>query len=289
MTSAPHTDVASHERLGFTLCLALALHAVVILGLGFEHHLRSLPAPTLEVTLAQHSSERAPERADFLAQHHQEGSGTLDEAAMMTTRELADFHDNSVREVSPAQQVFAREAEAARLAVVSTTAEARERSPSHPDEPAPEGYSQAQQTLLQRAQEIASLEARLDAQMQAYAKRPRVRRLTSVATQRSEDAEYLHHWRTRVEAVGNRNYPEAASRQQLYGDLRLMVALLPNGEVLEVRVLQSSGHRVLDEAAVRIVHLAAPYPPFPAALQRQVDVLEIIRTWRFHRDQLSAS
>jgi len=278
----------THERLGFTLCLALALHAVVILGVGFEHHLRTPPAPTLEVTLAHHQDREPPDQADFLAQHDQKGSGTLEEAAMLTTLEQADFQDNLVREVSPLHRDFSRPQPDARTPVITTRAQSSQSHPERQSEPSPEGETGDLVTPEQRAAEIAALEARLDTQVQAYAKRPRIRRLTSVSTRRSEDAEYLYHWRSRVEAVGNRHYPEDASRRQIYGDLRLMVSLLPNGEILEVRILQSSGHRILDEAAVRIVHQAAPYPPFPAELQRQVDVLEIIRTWRFHRDQLSA-
>jgi protein TonB len=68
-----------------------------------------------------------------------------------------------------------------------------------------------------------------------------------------------------------------------------MVALLPNGEIQEIKVLKSSGYKLLDEAAIRIVHLAAPYDAFPPDMRRQVDVLEIIRTWRFHKDRFSSS
>ncbi|MDG1773370.1 MAG: TonB family protein, partial [Oceanicoccus sp.] len=69
----------------------------------------------------------------------------------------------------------------------------------------------------------------------------------------------------------------------------MVVSILPNGDVYQVKILQSSGHKILDQAALKIVHLAAPYDPFPQAMQRNVDVLEIIRTWRFHKDKLSSS
>ncbi len=69
----------------------------------------------------------------------------------------------------------------------------------------------------------------------------------------------------------------------------MVVSLLPNGEVHRVKILKSSGHKVLDQAAIKIVHLAAPYDPFPTQMQNSVDVLEIIRTWRFHKDRLSSS
>lgn len=277
-----------HDRLGFTLLLALALHAALILGISFTREPRARGATKLEITLAQHRSDKAPERADFLAQHNQEGSGTLKEKAQLTTRHKADFHDNAIREISPVQQLAAQRQAAPQRALVATTAASDRRTAVRDEEDKPEQQAAGDVTILQRSLEIASLEAKLDIQRQAYAARPRVRRLTSVAARQSEDALYLHNWRTRIEQVGNQNYPDQARRQQIFGDLRLLVALLPNGEVQEVKVLKSSGFKVLDEAAMRIVHLAAPYQAFPPEMRRQVDVLEIIRTWRFHKNRLSS-
>ncbi|WP_372765015.1 energy transducer TonB, partial [Litorivivens sp.] len=97
-----------------------------------------------------------------------------------------------------------------------------------------------------------------------------------------------HHWRTEVETIGNNNYPDQAKRLGLEGSLRLMVALLPDGSIDKVEILQKSGHPLLDSAAIRIVRLAAPFAPFPPELRREVDVLEIIRTWRFEQSTLTS-
>lgn len=279
-------DRYRRDRLGFTVLLALALHAAVILGISFDKELREQAAAKLEITLAQYRSEKTPDRVDFLAQNNQEGSGTLKEKALLTTRHTADFHDNAIREVSQQQQVAAQQQQARQQTLVSTTANTPAKSAARAERDETQQQSDSEVTLLQRSMEIASLEAKLDIQRQAYAARPRVRRLTSVATRRSEDALYLNEWRNRIEQVGNRHYPQQARDRGIFGDLRLMVALLPNGEVHEVKVLKSSGQKMLDEAAIRIVHLAAPYQPFPSEMRRQVDVLEIIRTWRFHKGQL---
>ncbi len=83
--------------------------------------------------------------------------------------------------------------------------------------------------------------------------------------------------------VGNLNYPEEARRNRIYGSLRLMVSLLPDGHVKDISVLESSGHRVLDDAAIRIVRLAQPFAPFPKDMREEADILEIIRTWKFSR------
>jgi periplasmic protein TonB len=278
-----------HDLLGFTLLLALALHAVIILGITFDKETRDRAAATLEITLAQYKSDKAPQRADYLAQHNQEGSGTLKEKALLTTRKTADFQDNVIRDISPVQQMAALQQKSAQKALIATHSRAERKTAQQNDKDTPQQQAQSDVTIEQRSLEIASLEAKLDIQRQAYAARPRVRRLTSVAAKKSEDALYLNDWRERIESIGNRNYPERAKVQQIYGELRLMVALLPNGEVSEIKILKSSGQKLLDEAAIRIVQLAAPFDAFPPEMRTQVDVLEIIRTWRFHKDRLTSS
>lgn len=281
-----------HDRLGFAFCLALALHAAFILGVSFNREDRSSAAPRLEITLAQHRSESSPEEADFIAQSNQQGSGTLEEKAMLTTRELADFQDTTIREVTPQQQIRSSQQQSADKPLLASLSPSQQRVSQtieeleNTEEIPLETQDQA---TIQRSLEIASLEAKLDIQRQAYAKRPRIRRLTSLSTKQSDDALYLHNWRTKIETIGNQNYPAQAKQQHLYGDLRMVVSLLPNGDIHSVKILESSGHKVLDQAAIRIVHLAAPFDPFPIHMQRKVDVLEIIRTWRFHKNQLTSS
>ena len=112
---------------------------------------------------------------------------------------------------------------------------------------------------------------------------PRVRRIVEDRTETSEDDWYLESWRRKVERIGKLNYPEQARARKIYGSLRLLVAIEPDGALRDVRVIDSSGHQVLDDAAVRIVRLAAPYAPFPSAMREDTDVLEIVRTWQFRK------
>jgi protein TonB len=142
--------------------------------------------------------------------------------------------------------------------------------------------------LDQILREMQQLQTRLQEQHQAYTDRPRVRRLSSVAAMQAEDAAYLQAWREQVEAVGNSHYPEASLRYGLFGSLRLLVVVRYDGVVEDVRVLASSGYDALDEAAIRIVRMAAPFPPFPPALRESADRLEIIRTWQFRENRLSS-
>jgi protein TonB len=129
------------------------------------------------------------------------------------------------------------------------------------------------------AREIASLEARIALEQQANAKAPRVKRLTSVSTKTADEAAYLNMWRQKVERVGNANFPSSG----VYGDLRMLVVLNYDGKLKDVRILESSGYKVLDDAALRIVRLAAPYQDFPVEMRKKYDQLEIIRTWKFSR------
>ncbi|SVE45157.1 uncharacterized protein METZ01_LOCUS498011, partial [marine metagenome] len=151
--------------------------------------------------------------------------------------------------------------------------------------PIPEAHEIAVETSLRaRALEIASLEAKLDQQQQIYAKRPRIKRLTSLSTASSADAFYLNSWRRKIETIGNLNYPKEARKRRLYGSLRLMVAITPDGALKEVELLESSGHKTLDDAAIRIVRLSSPFAPFPDELRQTTDILEIIRTWQFRKN-----
>lgn len=280
------TDIdLSRERFGFTVFLSACIHAIIILGVGFTYLEELSSEPALEITMAQYRSEIAPDDADFLAQENQIGSGVLDETAAPSTPFVSDFQDDAIREVVPLPQTpeIVNDIETQDVAVISTfqdddqiRQQLEELEPEQDrliaDEPSPEELTLA----------IASLQAQLDIRRQEYAKRPRRYTISSASTLKSHDALYLDNWRRRIEAVGNLNYPEEARRRQLYGSLRLLVALLPDGKVLDIQILQSSGHRILDQSAIEIVNLAAPFQPFPEAMREEADILEIIRTWRFH-------
>lgn len=290
---AERPTVSANDRMLFTLFIAGMLHALLILGVGFDFP-DPRPAPSaLEIVLAQSRSDKAPVDADFVAQANQEGSGQLDKAALPTTDELAQFEDVQVREIQPVQQTATQKpVEEANSKIVTTQGDSRQQitlqQPS-PEDRKVELTKEERLAMIQRSLEIASLEAQLEEQKQLHAKRPRKRQLTSVSTKESRDAYYLYGWSKKIETVGNLNYPAEARRKKIYGNLRLMVAVRADGSVQEVRVLKTSGYRVLDQAAIDIVRLAAPFSPFPPEIRSDTDILEIIRTWQFEKgDRLSS-
>ena len=95
---------------------------------------------------------------------------------------------------------------------------------------------------------------------------------------------YLNSWERKVEKIGNLNYPQEAKRKKLYGSLLLLASILPNGNLKEVRIVETSGHEVLDRAALSIVQMAAPFAPFPKEMEKEIDLLEIIRIWQFRKN-----
>lgn len=313
--SSSQAPPSTADRFGFPLFIAIAVHGLLILGLNFTAEQPKPAAITLEVTLAQFKSDKAPEKADFIAQNDQLGSGEQQHKSLPTTREVAPFQTNQATPVAPgikpsqheliqppqplqeqAEQPDKADAkqliEAEQPEQVSTLADSLwqvvKLTPEQPAAAAPVATGMSA-SLLARSLEIASLEAKLDTLRQEHASAPRIRRLTSASTRASYDAQYLDSWRRKVERVGNINYPEQARRRELYGNLRLVVVLRPDGSLERVDVLKSSGHKVLDDAAKRIVRLAAPYAPFPPELRKHADRVEIIRTWKFERSRLGVN
>jgi protein TonB len=144
------------------------------------------------------------------------------------------------------------------------------------------------QDLVQRSLEIARLEAEISKSISLYEKMPK-RKFIGARTQEYRYAQYVEDWRGKVERIGNMNYPEAARRQKIYGKLTLTVNIRSDGSIENVEINLSSGQRILDAAAQRIVKLAAPYAPFPPDIRKETDILSITRTWTFTtNDQLEA-
>lgn len=280
-SNSPPT-VTSRDRLGFTLFLAAVLHALVILGITFDIPTPSELSKSLEIILATQQSEAPPEDADYLAQMNQQGSGTLEEKAAPSTTEEAPFQDSEINRISPPPQVSAPPPAPVQQKTVTTTAPSQQRVTTAPPspKPLPAPAAQLRFDMNDLSREIASLEAQLAEERQAYARRPRILRLNAASTMQDKGAFYKDAWRRKVEQVGNLNYPAQARANRIYGSLRLLVQINRDGTLRDVQILESSGEQVLDQAAMRIVRLAAPFMPFTGDLM-DIDVLEIIRTWRF--------
>ncbi|HET8730390.1 MAG TPA: TonB family protein [Moraxellaceae bacterium] len=276
--------VSSNDRLSFTIFVACMLHAILIFGVVFTAPHVNMPH-VMEVTLAQHRSKEPDKSADFLADANQQGSGTLASAALVTSPQQSRFHDQNINDIQPVErQTLTQAAQSEQRQVITTTARSTHQVDTRKAREQRDAQTEsrdAQLAMAWQSDEIASLQARLDAKKQAYAKRPRVRVVSTVSTRYDRDAAYVDAFRSRVEEIGNKNYPVQAKQRKIFGNVRLMVAILPTGQVKDIVTLKSSGHAILDEAARQSVRLAAPFQPFPAAIRRDTDILQIIRTWKF--------
>ena len=269
------------QPLAAALVFSLALHAFALLGVGFV-----LPDPRiaanllqpLEVVLVNSKSESRPAKADALAQNNLDGGGNTAENRR-AKNPLPTLNDD--RQFAPeqsAQHVRQLEQEARRLLTQnkSTQSVAQEKSPK----PQEVDHQNSGQDMVSRALEIARLEAEISQDMDAYQKLPR-RKFIGARAQEYRFAQYIEDWRIKIERIGNLNYPEAARQQKIYGSLQLTVSIRADGSVENVEVSRSSGQRILDAAAQRIVKLAAPYSPLPPDIRKDTDILSITRTWTF--------
>jgi len=274
----------------FTLALlaSLLLHAV-LLSIHFRLPQALLHAKerALDVILVNSKSAQAPSEAQARAQANLDGGGNSDEnlrirtplPAAQTTREGDDLLEAQRRIVAletRQRQLLtqARSAQAIRLAE-------RKEDPQALPQAAP-GTDLASNALA-----IARLQGQIDRQTQAYNQRPK-KHVFSPRTSEYRFAQYVEDWRQKVEQIGNLNYPEAA-KGKLYGTLVITVEINADGTVALAEIDRSSGKKILDEAALRIVRLGAPYAAFPPNIRRNTDTIIITRTWSFTRaDMLQA-
>jgi periplasmic protein TonB len=262
----------------------------VIIGVGFK--LPGMPKwdephNVMDVVLVNSRSATRPVKADALAQANLDGGGNTDRKLRASTPLPALAPRDPSRELHAAEALKRQlEAEAKELMTrikSNATVVSMPRAPEGTAKPDPRA-----QDLVQKSLEIARLEAQIRREHQAYQERPK---RTFVGARASEYrfAQYVDTWRQKIERIGNLNYPSEAKAKRIYGSLQLTVAIKANGEVESVEINRSSGHKILDDAAVRIVRLAAPFERFPENIHVDTDILHITRTWTFtHSEQVTA-
>ena len=280
-------SVTTGDRFSLTVFFALAMHAIIILGVSFNLVDETDPdsLSTMEITLVHNRAEEEPEDADYLAQANQLGGGNVEEKVRdsspfsnTTPTQEQGIAPTSVRDMAPPPVPVKQAQEELMTVDKSRLKEASQ--PQHDPLPVPpENVTAAQ--LFERSQEIARLSAKIEQIKKSYAVTPRQTYVRGANAREFRFASYMDAWRTKVERLGNLNYPEEAVRRGISGALLMDVAINPDGSLHSVRVLRTSGHKVLDEAAVRIVKLAAPYPPLSEDILQDTDILHIPRVWQF--------
>jgi protein TonB len=275
---------AGHDRtLAIAIGASLLLHAAALtVHFKFPAALRwQSSEPRLEVVLVNAKTRERPTRADVLAQANLDRGGNVDErrqarSPMPVTnprqpgRDLAAAQ-RRVRELEARQQQLLAQAREAQARVAAEPARI---TPAEQAAPQPRGRDLADLALA-----AMRLQAQIDKQLEDYQKRPRKKFIGANAAE-YRFAQYEEDWRAKVERLGTVNYP-AEARGKLYGNLRLTVTLRSDGSVESVELDRSSGLKVLDAAAFKIVRMAAPFAAFPPSIRRDTDLLVITRTWFF--------
>jgi periplasmic protein TonB len=312
VVSATVKSKVSRNPLWFAFWISVIVH-LVILSIKFQPELKKFTdqLPTLEVMLVNSKTKEAPTKAEVLAQANLDRGGNTDDNRKMKTAlpapnqkmqevKLTQQAEPSsasksakltAEEIREQKQVLELEKQAQAL---MTQMQALQKVQSQPTQQAattdPEVGDQSvklktlnTQDLIASAKEIDRLEALIAKQQDEYQKRPK-RKFIGARTQEYKYAMYIEAWRQKVERVGNLNYPAAAKNQKLYGQLQMTVSIKSDGSLEEVKINRSSGYKILDEAAKKIVELSAPFSEFPADIRRDTDILSVTRTWTFTQE-----
>ena len=274
--------ITDSDRFGMTFFLAVIFHGIVILGITFS----IAPAddddasPALDIILVQTKAPDEAEKADYLAQISQKGGGDSDHKArpkeLFSAPTLSE--DPGLSEQTNVQQIKKQKLNEQVALLTQTDAEydiTTEENPLKADDDMTVDNNDSKQDT-----QAARLAPEISNQIEEQASVGRTKYLNS-STKAFGPAKYMREWINRVERIGNLNYPDQARRQKLSGTLILDVVINADGKLVKIDLRQSSGHQILDDAAKRIVKLAAPYSAFPEKLRQETDVIHITRSWEF--------
>ncbi|UCB53970.1 MAG: energy transducer TonB [Thiotrichales bacterium] len=284
-TVARAPQITDNDRLGMTLFLAAVLHGIVILGITFSisSSADSELLPTLDVILVQTHNPSEADDASYLAQVSQQGGGNSEEQSRPTDLFTApSLSKNPGVAMATSEQQQASQQQVEKVTMLhqddSSYRIDTDQEKQNPDDKTRLDRQNQNQNIKQ-----ARLAQELSTQIQHLSDTARTKYLNS-STREFAPAAYMRQWINRVERIGNLNYPDQARREKLSGTLILDVVISADGELIKADLRQSSGHQLLDDAARRIVELAAPYSPFPPKLREQADVIHITRSWEFLND-----
>jgi protein TonB len=288
-------EIASRTRIELALLVSILLHILVISTVSFTMPERKPAAdlsPPLDVVLVNAQSPAKPPKADAMAQANLDGGGNTD----APRRAKSPFPVREQEKPEQKKEVAARKVEPVQREtrqIMTRPAPKNEVEAEPVPVPVPQPQSEAPveanaTEIVRRGLEIARLEAQISRDWDSYQKRPR-RKFIGARTQEFRFARYIEDWRLKIERIGELNYPQAAREQKAYGSLVVTVSIKANGTLEKVEINRPSGWKILDEAALHIVRLAAPFGAFPPDIAADTDILSITRTWTFTRsDQLIA-
>lgn len=284
-----------HIGIVLGVTVSILFHGFCLFGIGFrmpDGSLRKERDPDLQIVLVNARHKQSPKHPQALAQANLDGGGDSAKKDDMPTsplppQETASDGDalaattQKLRQVEASQQQLLAQAKATQIALQRAQTNQQTEQPADTPQASQRGLDMATATA------IARQEAVVDRMLRDYAARPR-KGVISPRTQEYKLAQYGEDWRIKVQRVGELNFPRS-TQGSLYGSVQVSVELRPDGSVLTAEILRASPNPKLNEAALRIIKLASPYAPFPPDIRKEYDILVLVRTLNFTREDIGVT
>lgn len=274
------SGTSENDALLVAVFIAAVLHVLIILSINFSMPEREETSRAIEITIATTPAQKPPKQASFLAQENQIGAGKQKTKPEPPKQKLPS--QGTMPNKQPQNKPAPRPPATTPKKIISTIRPAEQKTATSPTKAPTESQSKPTPTITAAAlqQQISQLGSEVR-RHQLSADLSKIKHVNSVSTHKYIASQYEMDWKKKVETTGNLNYPEVARKKNFFGTLTMEVGINPNGTIYNIRIKQPSGNPALDEAAIRIVRMSAPFPPLPQELLKELDVLVITRVWKF--------
>jgi len=280
------------------LFLALLIHAFIIFQVGFslpEKHQLKPKKLDIVINLAKTKQQPKVKDTDYFAQSNQQGGGQKElkqkpTNVLPTSPKLANEKvrppkkkPKPVKKIVPPKIIQSQLSTQVKSKLKAAKLKKKTRKDDKKKTKVPKVLKKplvTSQYLTYLKKQIIDLEADIDLETKVYSRRSKYKYINA-STAKALDAEYIRQWTRKIERIGNLNYPIQAQRNKLSGKLILAVTIGPKGKILNIEIRKSSKHKVLDDAAIRIVRLSAPFAAIPESVLQDNNALVITRTWLF--------
>jgi periplasmic protein TonB len=275
---APSSTLSNNDSLLIALFIAVIVHIVLVLGMNFTTPQQEKINRSIDITLVNTPTKKAPKKANYLAPENQLGAGELPKKPKPPAQKLPSQGNGQVKQI---KKIAPEESTPKAAPKIITQPKAEKKvvtAAKAAVDSQPEKRPQLTAESLQ--QQIAELGTEIR-QSQPSAEQTRIKFVDAVSAHKYVAAQYMKDWESKVERTGNLNYPEAAAKKNFSGTLTMDVGIKADGSIYSIRISRSSGNPALDEAAKRIVRMSAPFAPLPLDIRKELDVLVITRVWKF--------
>lgn len=268
-----------------TLFLAMAVHAALIFGVTFDFNrgIKEIANRDLTITVIRNPNKPTKnKKADYAAQISQDAAGNIHKKHLPKTQIAPPAVKPATKTTRKTSGNTSKNKERTKKAVKVSRSKKQTRKKRRKTKNAERNFDPSE-FLERTSQEILRLTAEYDIKREAYAKRPK-QAYISASTQEIRYASYLKAWAQKVERIGTLNFPLAAKKRRMFGAIRLTVKLLKNGTIKSISIEKSSGFDAIDKGAIDIIRLGQPYARFPKDIAKEIDILNITRTFLFTPD-----